>query len=43
MCKDKIIYKDKTVQDESVNSIYIYIYIYIFSKKNYIFNIFIKI
>ena len=41
MCKDKIIYKDKTAQDESVNSIYIYIYI--FSKKNYIFNIFIKI
>ena len=30
MCKDKIIYKDKTAQDESVNSIYIYI----FSKKN---------
>ena len=42
MYKDKIIYKDKTAQDESVNSIYIYIYIYS-QKKNYIFNIFIKI
>ena len=34
MCKDKITYKDKTAQDESVNSIYIYIYI--LKKKLYI-------
>ena len=34
MYKDKIIYKDKTAQDESVNSIYIYIYI--LKKKLYI-------
>ena len=38
MCKDKIIYKDKTAQDESVNSIYIYTYI--FSKKKIIYLIF---
>ena len=36
MCKDKIIYKDKTAQDESVNSIYIYIY----SQKKIIYLIF---
>ena len=40
MCKDKIIYKDKTAQDESVNSIYIYIYIYIYSQKKIIYLIF---
>ena len=43
MCKNKVIYKVKTSQDECVKLIYLYIYLISFQKNIYTFNIVNKI